>query len=67
MIDGFDSAVVGMKVGDTKTVTLQPKEAYGEVNLGAYTNLSRMLSLMISPLLRADRFTMIPTTSSSWV
>lgn len=41
MIDGFDSAVVGMKVGDTKTVTLQPGEAYGEVNPEAYTNLSR--------------------------
>lgn len=30
MIKGFDSAVVGMKVGDEKTVTLQPSEAYGE-------------------------------------
>jgi len=29
MIAGFDAAVVGMKVGDTKTVTLPPEEAYG--------------------------------------
>lgn len=32
MISGFDAAVVGMKVGDVKTVTLDPVDAYGEVN-----------------------------------
>lgn len=31
MIAGFDNAVVGMKEGDTKTITLPPAEAYGEV------------------------------------
>lgn len=30
MIAGFDAAVVGMKVGDKKTVTLTPDMAYGE-------------------------------------
>jgi cyclophilin family peptidyl-prolyl cis-trans isomerase/FKBP-type peptidyl-prolyl cis-trans isomerase 2 len=30
MIPGFDAAVVGMKIGDKKTVTLKPVEAYGE-------------------------------------
>jgi peptidylprolyl isomerase len=30
MIKGFDEAVVGMAIGDKKTVTLQPAEAYGE-------------------------------------
>ena len=29
MIPGFDAAVVGMKVGETKTVTLPPDQAYG--------------------------------------
>ena len=32
MIPGFDAAVVGMAVGETKTVTLPPAEAYGEVD-----------------------------------
>ncbi|MFH0818182.1 MAG: peptidylprolyl isomerase [Candidatus Micrarchaeota archaeon] len=32
MIKGFDGGVVGMKVGEEKTVTLKPIEAYGEVN-----------------------------------
>jgi FKBP-type peptidyl-prolyl cis-trans isomerase 2 len=31
MIKGFDAAVVGMKLNETKTVTLQPSDAYGEV------------------------------------
>lgn len=30
MIAWFDAAVAGMKIGDTKTVTLEPKDAYGE-------------------------------------
>ncbi len=30
MIAGFDQAVVGMKVGETKTITIAPKDAYGE-------------------------------------
>jgi FKBP-type peptidyl-prolyl cis-trans isomerase 2 len=29
MISGFDAAVVGMAVGDTKTIHLTPEEAYG--------------------------------------
>ncbi len=32
MISGFDKAVVGMKVGENKTVTLPPSEAYGNTN-----------------------------------
>lgn len=30
VIPGFDSAVDGMSVGDSKTVTIEPGEAYGE-------------------------------------
>jgi len=32
MIAGFDAAVAGMKVGETKQVTLEPEEAYGSHN-----------------------------------
>lgn len=32
MIKGFDDAVVGMAVGDKKTITIPPNEAYGERN-----------------------------------
>jgi peptidylprolyl isomerase len=31
MIQGFDEAVVGMKVGDTKTIKIPPEKAYGTV------------------------------------
>jgi peptidylprolyl isomerase len=30
MIPGFDKAVEGMSVGESKTVTIKPEEAYGE-------------------------------------
>jgi len=30
MIPGFDAAVVGMKIWDKKSITLEPKDAYGE-------------------------------------
>jgi peptidylprolyl isomerase len=29
MLPGFEQAVIGMKKGDTKTITLPPEEAYG--------------------------------------
>jgi FKBP-type peptidyl-prolyl cis-trans isomerase 2 len=32
MISGFDAAVVGMKKGEEKEITLQPSEAYGDTN-----------------------------------
>ena len=32
MIKGFDNAVIGMKVGEEKTITIPPEEAYGEYN-----------------------------------
>ncbi len=35
MIKGFDAAVIGMKVGETKTVILKPSDAYGEINPSA--------------------------------
>jgi peptidylprolyl isomerase len=32
LIKGFDEALIGMKIGETKNVTLKPEEAYGEHN-----------------------------------
>jgi len=32
LLEGFETSVVGMAVGDTKTITLAPTEAYGEVD-----------------------------------
>jgi peptidylprolyl isomerase len=32
MIKGFDDAVVGMAIGDKKTINIQPNDAYGERN-----------------------------------
>ncbi|MCL4397109.1 peptidylprolyl isomerase [Candidatus Parvarchaeota archaeon] len=30
VIKGFDDAVVGMKIGENKSITIKPEEAYGE-------------------------------------
>ena len=32
VVPGFDNAVLGMEVGEEKTVTLEPKDAYGMPN-----------------------------------
>ncbi len=32
VIKGFEDAIIGMEKGDTKEITLQPAEAYGDLN-----------------------------------
>ncbi len=49
MISGFDAAVVGMKIGQTKTVTLTPDEAYGDMDP---TKLVTFQLTETAPLLR---------------
>ena len=39
LITGFDNAVIGMKLGEVKNVTLTPSEAYGEVNQSRIVSL----------------------------
>lgn len=41
MIPGFDKGVEGMKIGQTKTVTIPAKEAYGEWSKDALVELDR--------------------------
>lgn len=36
MIEGFDNAIDGMTIGETKEIKLQPEQAYGEVNPEAF-------------------------------
>ena len=39
LISGFDTAVVGMAVGEVKDITLTPEEAYGPVQEGLTTTV----------------------------
>ena len=39
MISGFDAAVVGMKIGEEKIVTLAPAQAYGEKSADAVVSV----------------------------
>lgn len=41
VVPGFNNAVIGMTVGDTKTVTLTPDVAYGPTNPNAFTVASK--------------------------
>ena len=41
LIAGFDQAVNGMTVGETKSITLSPAEAYGDVQEGLTTTVSQ--------------------------
>ena len=41
VVPGFDKAVSGMEVGETKTVTIPAKEAYGEVDPEQTVTLGR--------------------------
>ena len=51
MIAGFDSGVVGMAVGEEKTLTLSPEEAYGEYSEERIqtVSLEELESVGISP------------------
>ena len=41
MIRGFDNAIVGMSVGEKKTITLTKDEAYGDIVEDAHTEIQR--------------------------
>lgn len=41
MIQGFDNAVEGMKIGEVKTVKIPSNEAYGPVNEQAIFNINK--------------------------
>ena len=42
LIKGFDQAVLGMKKGESKTVTIPPEEGYGPRNEEAVVDIPRM-------------------------
>lgn len=39
LIQGFDQGVIGMRVGQNKTITVPPSEGYGEVNQSLIVSL----------------------------
>jgi peptidylprolyl isomerase len=41
LISGFENAVIGMKAGESKTVTLSPAQAYGEIDPNKIVELDR--------------------------
>ena len=43
LIPGFETALVGMKTGEKKSVIIEAKDAYGDRNPNAIKNISRRL------------------------
>ncbi len=41
MIQGFEEAILGMKIGEEKTVNLSPAQAYGQVNPDMFFTIER--------------------------
>ena len=41
LIKGFENALIGMKAGQTKSITLSPEEAYGPTNPEAFSTVQR--------------------------
>ena len=41
IIKGFDQALVGMEIGETKSVSVAPEEAYGEIVQEAFQTVSK--------------------------
>lgn len=56
MISGFDKAVVGMKVGETKTVTLTPDQAYGEMDPGKLVTFHLIETVPLLRTMNASAF-----------
>jgi len=59
MIPGFDAAVVGMKIGEEKTVSLSPDQAYGEKRADAIitvplANIGNSSGLQVGALIYAQ-------------
>ena len=68
MIPGFDAAVVGMKVGDEKTVSLPPAQAYGEKNNQAILSIPlNQIEMGNSSGLRVGETVSSPTTGTGRV
>lgn len=41
VIEGFENAVIGLNKGDKTTVTIEPEQAYGEVNEDLFMTIQR--------------------------
>ncbi len=41
LIKGFDQAVIGMKTGESKTVTIPPEQGYGPINEEAFVDIPK--------------------------
>lgn len=68
VIQGFDDAVTGMKIGETKNITLTPDQAYGQYDpsLIQPVNMSTLTAAGITPVVNGTLYyQMQPVTIAS--
>ena len=53
MIAGFEEAIVGMKVNETKEVTLPPEKAYGKVGRHPMAGKTLQFKLLVTNIKRS--------------
>lgn len=56
LIKGFEKAVIGMKINETKNVTLSPKEAYGERDPNKVKKIQKVQTLPLFINLSLSKF-----------
>ena len=56
MIDGFDNGVLGMKVGETKTLVIKPDDAYGYANESKVSTLNLTETVPVYKDMTLDEF-----------
>ena len=57
LIPGFEKGLIDMAVGETKTIEIQPNEAYGEVNEDMYQEVEKSVlpeDLQVGMMLQAS-------------
>ncbi|MDO5844511.1 MAG: FKBP-type peptidyl-prolyl cis-trans isomerase [Methanocorpusculum sp.] len=67
-IKGFSNAVIGMKVGETKTVVIPPEDAYGEISYDTTTeqNLTNIENYLGRKAVAGDTFDMIHNNNGAY-
>jgi FKBP-type peptidyl-prolyl cis-trans isomerase 2 len=56
MIDGFENGVLGMKVGETKTIVITPEQAYGYANESKVSTLNLTETMPVYKDMSVDAF-----------
>ena len=64
MISGFEEALVGMKVNETKDVTIPPEKGYGKVGRHPMAGKTLQFKLLVTNIKKSDSVDRTPGRES---